>query len=196
MPELMMVEFPVWMSQPEQACYDRMKRDLVLPLAEGEITAANAAALSGKLCQMANGAAYGDECGGAPPVRRIHDRKLDALEDLIEGANGKPVLVAYWFEHDLERIADLCRHFGRPAAVIINKADLDAAATAEIERFCLERNHPVVARLPFNPLVVDALVRGQTMAGITTNGIADIVRGAWKTIEATADLLPETISLS
>lgn len=98
--------------------------------------------------------------------------------------------------HDLERIADLCRHFGRPAAVIINKADLDAAATAEIERFCLERNHPVVARLPFNPLVVDALVRGQTMAGITTNGIADIVRGAWKTIEATADLLPETISLS
>ena len=107
MPELMMVEFPVWMSQPEQACYDRMKRDLVLPLTEGEITAANAAALSGKLCQMANGAAYGDagKYGGAPPVRRIHDRKLDALEDLIEGANGKPVLVAYWFKHDLERIA-------------------------------------------------------------------------------------------
>ena len=54
--------------------------------------------LSNKLQQMANGAVY-DESGN---VRNIHDRKLDALEDLIESANGKPLLVAYWFKHDRE----------------------------------------------------------------------------------------------
>lgn len=65
-----------------------------------EVTAANAASLSNKLSQMANGAVYSDD----ESVIQIHDRKLDALEDIIESMNGKPLLVAYWFKHDLERI--------------------------------------------------------------------------------------------
>ena len=69
---------------------------------KSKITAANAASLSGKLSQMANGAVYDD----SGEVIRIHDRKLDALEDIIEAANGKPVLVAYWFKHDLTRISE------------------------------------------------------------------------------------------
>ncbi len=73
-----------------------------MSLEDEEIDAANAAALSGKLLQMANGAIYNEE----KEVFHIHDRKLDALEDLIEGANGKPVLVAYWYNHDLERIRE------------------------------------------------------------------------------------------
>ena len=101
MPELVSSEYMVLLSYGERERYEEMKRDLILQLPEGEITAANAAALSGKLCQMANGAVYGD--GGA--VNRIHDRKLDALEDIIEAANGKPLLVAYWFKHDLEGIS-------------------------------------------------------------------------------------------
>ena len=102
MPELVTAEYSVRMSDAERERYDQMKQDLVLQLAGGgEITAANAAALSGKLCQMANGAVYGDN----GEVHHLHDRKLDALEDLIEAANGKPLLVAYWFKHDLERIA-------------------------------------------------------------------------------------------
>lgn len=100
MPELVTAKYLVRMSDDERERYDEMKRDLVLQLAEGEITAANAAALSGKLCQMANGAVYGDD----GDYHHIHNRKLDALEDLIEATNGKPVLVAYWFKHDLERI--------------------------------------------------------------------------------------------
>ena len=67
-----------------------------------EITAANAATLSNKLCQMSNGAVYDDDNNIIP----IHSRKLDALEDIIESANGKPVLVAYWFKHDRTRIAE------------------------------------------------------------------------------------------
>lgn len=105
MPELVTAEYPVALSGKERERYDDLKQDLVLKLAGGEITAANAAALSGKLCQMANGAVYGDD----ESVHHIHDRKLDALEDLIEAANGKPVLVAYWFKHDLERIATRLR---------------------------------------------------------------------------------------
>lgn len=100
MPELVSSEYTVLLSNDERERYEEMKRDLILQLPDGEVTAANAAALSGKLCQMANGAFYGD----TGDVNRVHDRKLDALEDIIEAANGKPLLVAYWFKHDLERI--------------------------------------------------------------------------------------------
>lgn len=101
MPDLVTAEYPVKLSDKERERYDELRQDLVLKLAGGDVTAANAAALSGKLCQMANGAVYGDD----GTVHYIHNRKLDALEDLIEAANGKPVLVAYWFKHDLERIS-------------------------------------------------------------------------------------------
>ena len=100
MPELISSEYEVRLSDEEREHYDGLKRDLVLTLGDGEITAANAASLSGKLSQMANGAIYDDEGNTV----HIHDRKLDALEDIIEAANGKPVLVAYWFKHDIERI--------------------------------------------------------------------------------------------
>ncbi len=100
LPELVMNEIPVWLSDKEQKVYVTMKRDLVLSLEGQEIDALNAASLSNKLLQMANGAVYADDGS----VAKIHDRKLDALEDIIEAANGKPVLVAYWFKHDLERI--------------------------------------------------------------------------------------------
>ena len=100
MPELVMNTVSVELSDDERERYEELKATLVLQLPEAEITAANAASLSGKLLQMANGAIYGDDGDHI----HIHDRKLDALEDLIEGANGKSVLVAYWFKHDLERI--------------------------------------------------------------------------------------------
>ena len=100
MPQLVMNTVSVDLSDDEREHYEELKATLVLQLPEAEITAANAASLSGKLLQMANGAIYGDD---GHPIH-IHDRKLDALEDLLEGANGKSVLVAYWFKHDLERI--------------------------------------------------------------------------------------------
>lgn len=102
MPECVMNEVIVTLSDKEQKLYDSLKQDMVLSLEENEIDAINAAALSNKLLQMSNGAVYNDD----KESLHIHDRKLDALEDLIEGANGKPVLVAYWFKHDLEKIKD------------------------------------------------------------------------------------------
>ena len=100
MPELVMSEYPVSLSHDEKTAYLKMKHDLVISLPDGDVTAASAGALSGKLCQMANGAVYDD--GHA--MICIHDRKLDALEDIIESMNGRPLLVAYWFKHDFERI--------------------------------------------------------------------------------------------
>lgn len=102
MPELVSSEYTVQLSEDEQKHYAELKQELVLTLEDGEITAANAASLSGKLSQMANGAIYDD----SGEVIQIHDRKLDALEDIIEFANGKPILVAYWFKHDLTRISE------------------------------------------------------------------------------------------
>ena len=102
MPECIMNEVEVKLSEKEWSVYDELRQEMVVSLEDEEIDAANAAALSGKLLQMANGAIYNEE----KEVFHIHDRKLDALEDLIEGANGKPVLVAYWYNHDLERIRE------------------------------------------------------------------------------------------
>lgn len=102
LPELVMNEVPVRLAQEERQHYQTMKEEMVFSIKGKEIDAVNAAALSGKLLQMANGAVY-DESGG---IAHIHDHKLDALEDLIEAANGKPVLIAYWFKHDLERILE------------------------------------------------------------------------------------------
>lgn len=102
MPELISNEYIVKMSDAEKEKYKELKDELILEVQDTEITAANAAALSNKLCQMSNGAIY-DDSGEIIP---IHSRKLDALEDIIESANGKPVLVAYWFKHDRTRIAE------------------------------------------------------------------------------------------
>ena len=100
MPSLISTEVDVQLSESEKASYKKLKEELVLTLGDEQITAGNAASLSNKLLQMANGAVYIED--GDSVV--IHDRKLDALEDLIEAANAKGVLVAYWFKHDLSRI--------------------------------------------------------------------------------------------
>ena len=100
MPERVDNVVEIRLSAREEKLYRQMERDMLLPYADGDVLALNAAALAGKLLQLANGAVY-DEFHN---VRVLHDRKLDALEDLIEAANGKPVLVMYNYQHDLARI--------------------------------------------------------------------------------------------
>ena len=100
MPELLTSNYVVELSNSEKNQYDEMKKSLVLEITDGEITASNAASLSNKLCQLSNGAIYDDEQN----IVEIHDRKLETLEDIIESMNGKPLLIAYWYRHDLERI--------------------------------------------------------------------------------------------
>ena len=120
MPDCIPTRYEVEMNTAERELYDMLKQDLLIPLKDGDIDAANAASLTGKLLQMSNGAVY-DENGHA---RRIHDHKLEALEDLIEAANGQSVLVAYWFKHDRQRIIDHLEGLKIPVQDIKTSADI------------------------------------------------------------------------
>lgn len=128
MPECVINEVPVHMTPAEQSVYDSFREDMVTKLKDEEIDAANAAVLSGKLLQMANGAVY-DEEGFS---HHIHDRKLDALEDLIEGANGKPVLVAYWYKHDLARIEQRLKLLKIPYAKLDSSDSIERWNNGEV----------------------------------------------------------------
>ena len=110
LPDIIYRSYMVRMSEDERALYDRFQRDRVIPLLEGAISdpenfsslvAGDTAAIAAnKLLQMANGDVY-DDSGG---VFHIHDRKLDALEDIVEAANGEPVLVFYAYRTGAEAI--------------------------------------------------------------------------------------------
>lgn len=114
MPDCVPARHYVEMDKQERKLYDMLRKDLIIPLEDADIDAANAASLTGKLLQMANGAVY-DENG---TVREIHHRKLEKLEDLIEAANGQPVLIAYWFKHDRKRIMEYLSKLGyRPREI-------------------------------------------------------------------------------
>lgn len=108
MPELISTEYPVYLDEKEMEKYESLKKDLILSTTEHEVTAANVASLVNKLSQMANGAVYTDDTEAVT----FHGRKLDALEDIIEAANGKPLLVAYWFKHDYTRIVQRLEKLG------------------------------------------------------------------------------------
>jgi SNF2 family DNA or RNA helicase len=129
MPELISTTYEVEMSPDEVKQYNVMKQELVLALPEGEVTAANAAVLTGKLLQMSNGAIYTDEGN----TMQIHDRKLDALEDIIEGMNGKPLLVGYWFRHDYERIVRRLTEIGVPFERLDSEASIKRWNAGQIQ---------------------------------------------------------------
>lgn len=120
MPECIFVNHEVEMNTAERKLYDQLKHDFIIPLEDGDIDAANAASLSNKLLQMANGAVYDEN----KEVRVIHDRKLEMLEDLIESANGQPVLIAYWFKHDKVRILEHLSSCGYAPRDIKDSADI------------------------------------------------------------------------
>ena len=120
MPECVTVNHEVKMSTAEKKLYDQLKTDLIIPTEQGDIDAVNAAALSNKLVQMANGAVYDEN----QMVRPIHKRKLEMLEDLIEAANGQPVLISYWFKHDRTRIIEHLQSVGLEARDIRSTEDI------------------------------------------------------------------------
>lgn len=104
LPPLTVTDYPVSMSETEEAKYKQLKKDMVLELEDGDVVdAPTAAALAGKLQQASSGAIYTDDEGG---YLELHGRKLDALEDIIESATGEPVLIAYWFKHEVPRILE------------------------------------------------------------------------------------------
>lgn len=102
MPERIDHEVLVEMDLKEKELYQTFKQELVVSLKDQVIDALNSASLSNKLLQLANGSVYGEEGAVLP----FHDKKLDVLEEMVEAMQGKPLLVAYWFKHDLQRLKE------------------------------------------------------------------------------------------
>ena len=100
MPELILNDLEINLGEVDQIKYKKFKKEMVMTIQEKEIDAINAASLSNKLIQLANGSIYDED----KKFYEVHNKKLDKLEEIIESANGKPVLVAYWFKADKERI--------------------------------------------------------------------------------------------
>ena len=100
MPELILNELEINLDEEDQIKYKKFKKEMVMTIQEKEIDAINAASLSNKLIQLANGSIYDED----KKFYEVHNKKLDKLEEIIESANGKPVLIAYWFKADKERI--------------------------------------------------------------------------------------------
>ena len=152
LPDCIYVNHEVKMSPSEQKLYDQLKHDLIIPTEDGDIDAANAASLSNKLLQMSNGAVY-DENKAA---RFIHNRKLEMLEDLIEAANGQPVLIAYWFKHDRTRIIEHLTAAGYEIRNIKSSEDIELWNT-------LYKSHLFIRHLPDTVLIysrVDTFLSG------------------------------------
>ena len=121
MPELISTKKLVRMTEKEKEKYSQFKKEYVLSELDGlEVTAANAASLTNKLVQLSNGAVYSDD----HTVVALHEQKLDALEDILESANGEPVLVAYWFKHDLARIIDRLEKLKVKSRVLKTEEDI------------------------------------------------------------------------
>ncbi len=100
LPELVTTPRVVPLSPEVREQYEQMEREAVLELPEDVIDAGSAAAVNGKLLQIAGGAVYDEDHN----VHELHAAKLDVLEDIMEEANGEPVLVAYWYKHERDRI--------------------------------------------------------------------------------------------
>lgn len=108
LPKCLTVNHTVEMSPDEKDLYEELKKELVLTIDGKEVDAANAAVLSGRLLEMANGAVYNEN----HEVIRIHNKKLEMLGDLIEEAVGQNVLIAYWYQHDRSEIIEYLKEKG------------------------------------------------------------------------------------
>lgn len=100
MPELIVVDREVVLSDKARALYKKLEKELLIPFVDADVVATTAAVLSNKLIQMASGAVYDEDKG----IQYIHDGKLDHLDDILEASLGKPVMVSYYYKHSLERI--------------------------------------------------------------------------------------------
>ena len=142
LPDLIRTTCPVTMTPREQAQYNRLKKDLILVPSNSSlniehfslnitpvVTASNAAALANKLSQLANGCVYSDD---GTPIE-FHSQKLDELESIIEQLNGNPVLVAYWYRHDAERIRARLDRMGVPYADISSQESISRWNAGELQ---------------------------------------------------------------
>lgn len=138
LPERIDNKIEISLSDSIKKKYKQLEKDLVIELGENDITAANAAVLTNKLLQMANGAIYSED----KTVVEIHEEKLKALLEVIEAANGKPVLVFYSFQHDYDRITKFLNKKGYKPKKLNDSSDIKSWNEGKIDILLL---HPASA---------------------------------------------------
>lgn len=123
LPPLYPVVDEIKLSDDVRDVYDRFEKEQIMLIAGEDVTALNAAALSGKLLQLSNGAIYTND---EHDWEEIHKEKIDKLIDIIEDAQGKSVLIAYSFLHDKERLLKaLSAYKPRELKTVQDKQDWD-----------------------------------------------------------------------
>lgn len=105
MPELLLNRVYVELPKAAKLMYKELEDKLLVEVDTEQVTASTAAVAVGKCQQMANGAIYAD--GAEREVKPVHDEKLNAAEELVEGLNGQPCIIGYHFRHDLTRLQKL-----------------------------------------------------------------------------------------
>lgn len=129
LPDMIINDIPVELDPKAGEAYRRLERDMLLETDEETITAASAAALTGKLLQLCNGAVY-TESGAVAP---IHDCKIDAFMETIEQLNGQHAIVYYYFRHDRERLLSVLEKTGLTVRVYNGPEDERAWNAGEID---------------------------------------------------------------
>lgn len=129
LPDCIDDEVPVVLDKTARKAYNTLERQMVLELEDDDLTVTSAAALSNKLLQLANGALYDDNRG----VHEIHSAKVDALMELLESLNGKPVLLFYSFVHDKDRILATLGKTKLRVRLLESVADQDAWNAGEVD---------------------------------------------------------------
>lgn len=140
LPPVSFLQFRIKMPKSAVEAYRAFKRERVLTIQDETVLAANAGVLCGQLLQMTSGEIYRtDEDGRHVGTVNLHTEKLAALDDLIDSANGQPVIVFYWFQHERDRIL---RHLGSRARQLLSAADIQDWTSGKIEVLLL---HPAGA---------------------------------------------------
>lgn len=137
MPPITYNTIKVKMTKKEQKVYNTLKKEKVLPLLDGsEITSANAAVLTAQLLQLSNGAIYNNnDEKDVNDIILLHDHKLEALEDIIDSSQGQPLVVFYWYKHDLIR---LTKHFPQAEVFDGSRAHKDKWNRGEVPILLLQ----------------------------------------------------------
>lgn len=140
LPPVSFLQFRIKMPKSAVEAYRAFKRERVLTIQDDTVLAANAGVLCGQLLQMTSGEIYKtDEDGRHVGIVNLHTEKLAALDDLIDSANGQPVIIFYWFQHERDRIL---RHLGPRARQLLSAADIQDWNNGKIEVLLL---HPASA---------------------------------------------------
>lgn len=129
LPDVMYVTVPVVLDEPAQKAYASLEREMLLQVDETTIDAGSAAVLTNKLLQLCNGAVYDED----RKVVEIHDCKIEAFLERVEGLNGKPALVFYSFQHDLVRIQTALAKSGLRVRTLSTPQDEDDWNTGKID---------------------------------------------------------------